>query len=78
MDENVILGVTNDKWVTCGMVVLPIVLAHGFVKPQMVSKWQITIKGGLGEVFESFCLVCKISARRSLSESEFEFEFKLW
>ena len=38
MDENAILGVTNDKWVTFGMVVLPMVLAHGFVKPKMVSK----------------------------------------
>ena len=52
MDENDILGVTNYKWVTCGMVFLPMVLAHGFVKLQMVSKCQITIKGGLGEVFK--------------------------
>ena len=38
MDKNVILGVTNDKYGTCGMVVLLIVLAHGFVKQQMLSK----------------------------------------
>ena len=38
MDENAILGVTNDKWVTCGMVVLPMVLVYGFVRPQIVSK----------------------------------------
>ena len=75
MDENGILGVTNYKWVTCGMVFLPMVLDHGFVKPQRVSKWQITIKGGLGEVFESSSLVCKNGARRSLSKSESEFEF---
>ena len=46
--------------------------AHGFVKPKMVSKWKITIKGGLGEVFESSSLVCKTGARRSLSESKSE------
>ena len=38
MDENFIHGVTNDKWVTCGMVLLPMVLAHGFARPKMVSK----------------------------------------
>ena len=38
MQKNAILGVTNDKQVTCGMVVLPIVLAHGYVRQQMVSK----------------------------------------
>ena len=43
MDENDILGARNYKWVTCGMVVFLMVLAHGFVKSQMVSKWQITI-----------------------------------
>ena len=59
MDKNGILGVTNYKWVTCGIVVLPMVLDHGFVKPQMVFKWKITIKGGLGEVFESSIFVCK-------------------
>ena len=58
------------------MVVLPMVLAHGFVKPHMVSKWKITIKGGLGEMFESSSLVCKTGARRSLSQ--LKFEFKLW
>ena len=37
MDENAILRVIDDKWVMCGMVVLSMVLAHGFVRPQMVS-----------------------------------------
>ena len=75
MDKNGILGVSNYKWVTCGMVVFPMVLAHGFLKPQMVSKWKITIKGGLREVFESLSSACKTSARRSLSESESMFEW---
>ena len=37
MDENGILGVRNDKWVTCGMVILPMVLAHGF---QVVNHYK--------------------------------------
>ena len=64
MDENGILGVTNYKWVICGMV-----LAHDFVKPQMVSKWQITIKRGLREVFVSSSSICKTGARRNISLS---------
>ena len=43
MDENVILGVTNDKWVTCGMVVFLMVLAHGVV-PTLVCIFAIIAK----------------------------------
>ena len=45
------------------------VLTYSFVKPKMVSKWQITINGGLGELFELLSLVCKTGARRSISLS---------
>ena len=38
MDKNAILELTNYKWITSGMVVLLMVLAHSFVKLKMVSK----------------------------------------
>ena len=72
MDENAFIGITNYKWITSGMVVLLMVLAHSFVKLQMVSKWQIIIYRGLGEMFESSSSVYKTGTRRCLSQSESE------